>query len=119
MKNLKRPLEIKIRLNYKEFNLLSKNVKKSGMSRESYIRSLINGYIPREKPTRDYSTVIKELRCIGNNLNQMAKVANTKRDFDEKMYINEVAKLQKQILGIQLIVNSPISYESKKSDKIF
>ena len=40
---VKRNIEIKVRLNRKEMEELTKKVKKSGLNRETYIRQLING----------------------------------------------------------------------------
>ena len=42
------------RLNRKEAEALDKKVKKSGLSREAYLRHLINGVVPRDAPTPDY-----------------------------------------------------------------
>ncbi len=42
----KRNIEIKVRLNRKEAELLNKRVKKSRLSREAYLRHLINGLVP-------------------------------------------------------------------------
>ena len=49
-----RNIEIKVRLNRKEMEVLDKRVKKSRLSREGYLRHLINGSIPREAPPPDY-----------------------------------------------------------------
>lgn len=42
----KRNIEIKVRLNRKEAEALNKRVKKSRLSREAYLRHLINGRLP-------------------------------------------------------------------------
>ena len=44
----KRNIEIKVRLNRKEAELLNKRVKKSRLSREAYLRHLINGLVPQD-----------------------------------------------------------------------
>ncbi|WP_348981117.1 hypothetical protein [Pelotomaculum sp. FP] len=46
----KRGIPILIRLNAEEKQNLAKQVKKSGLSQEGYLRSLINGYVPTELP---------------------------------------------------------------------
>jgi len=48
----KRGIPILIRLNAEEKQNLAKQVKKSGLSQEGYLRSLINGYVPTELPPR-------------------------------------------------------------------
>lgn len=73
----KRNIEIKVRLNRKEAEALNKRVKKSRLSREAYLRHLIEGSVPREAPSPDYYTMMRELYRIGNNLNQIAQKAHT------------------------------------------
>ena len=73
----KRSIEIKVRLNKKEMETLNKRVKKSGLSREGYLRHLINGSVPRDAPPPDYYAMMRELYRIGNSLNQIARKANT------------------------------------------
>ena len=67
----KRGIPILVRLNAQEQQNLKKHVKKSGLSQEAFIRSLINGYIPKELPPLDYFSMIRELHAIGSNLNQI------------------------------------------------
>ena len=50
----KRNIEIKVRLNRKEAETLNKRVKKSRLSREAYMRHLINGVVPQDSPPPDY-----------------------------------------------------------------
>ena len=49
-----RNIEIKVRLNRKEAEALNKRVKKSRLSREAYLRHLINGVVPQDAPPPDY-----------------------------------------------------------------
>ena len=67
-----RTIEIKVRLNQKEADILNEKVKKSRLSREAYLRQLIGGLTPQDAPPPDYYTMMKELYKIGNNLNQIA-----------------------------------------------
>lgn len=46
----KRNIEIKVRLNRKEAEILNKRVKKSRLSREAYLRHLIDGVVPQDSP---------------------------------------------------------------------
>lgn len=50
---MKRNFEIKVRLNTDEYIDLMNKVLVSGYSRERYIRSLISGVVPKEKPPID------------------------------------------------------------------
>lgn len=82
----KRNIEIKVRLNRKEAEALNKRVKKSRLSREAYIRHLIEGSVPREAPPPDYYTMMRELYRIGHNLNQIAQKAHVLNVMDVQRY---------------------------------
>ena len=86
MRMNKRNVEIKVRLNRKEAETLNKSVKKSGLSREAYLRHLIAGNVPREAPPADYYAMMKELYRIGNSLNQVAQKAHILNVIDVKRY---------------------------------
>ena len=73
----KRTIEIKVRLNNNEAELLNKHVKKSGLSREAYLRQIIKGLVPKNTPPPDYYSMMKELHKIGNNLNQITRKINS------------------------------------------
>lgn len=96
--------EIKIRMNLDLLNELNKKVSITGLSREAYVRSLISGYIPRAIPSEDFNKVIKQLRSIGNNLNQITVIANSTGKINNKVYKDEVTKLRNAILEIREIV---------------
>ena len=73
---LKRNIKITFRLNAKEHQRLKKCVKKTGLSQETYIRTLLDGYVPKELPPPDYHGMMRELNAIGNSMNQIAARAN-------------------------------------------
>lgn len=70
-----RTREIKIRMSDDEFTSLIEKVQKCGMSREKFIRLVLNNYQPKELPQIEYFRLIKELNMNGNNLNQIVKLA--------------------------------------------
>ena len=70
----KRKVAILFRLNRKEAEALDKKVKKSGLSREAYLRHLISGVVPRDAPPPDYYSMMRELHRIGNNLDRKSVV---------------------------------------------
>lgn len=55
----KRNVAILFRLNKKEAEALDKKVKKSGLNRESYLRQLISGVVPRDAPPPDYYAMMR------------------------------------------------------------
>ena len=104
---LKRSIKITFRLNSQECQQFRKQVAKTGFSQESYLRTLINGYIPKELPSPDYHAMMKELRAIGNNLNQIAARANTTGNIDRIIFQLEADRLRQAVLDIQTAVTSP------------
>ena len=55
---LKRNKSFLIRLSQDELTQLNNDVEKTGLSRESYVRSLINGYVPATRPSNDFQKVL-------------------------------------------------------------
>lgn len=81
-----RNVHIQFWLHKREAQALDKLVKKSGLSREAYLRHLINGVVPQDAPPPDYFSMMKELHAIGNNLNQIAQKAHVLSVMDVQRY---------------------------------
>lgn len=103
----KRSIRTQVWLNQEENLRLQNNAKKTGLSRENYLRTLINGYVPRTLPPPDYHLMIKELHAIGNNLNQLAAKANATGNIDKTVFQYEANRLRKAVLDIQAAVTLP------------
>ncbi|MCH5186590.1 MAG: plasmid mobilization relaxosome protein MobC [Oscillospiraceae bacterium] len=96
-----------VRLSDKESEQLKKNIRRCGLTKSAYIRMAVCGYIPKEKPPLEYNRMIKELNSIGNNLNQIARVANTTGMIDTGFYNEQVVKLDRAVLEINAAVTEP------------
>ncbi len=103
----KRNIAILFRLNRKEAEALNKRVKKSGLSREAYLRQLINGLVPKNAPPPDYYFMMRELHRIGNNLNQIAQKAHVLNVIDVQRYDQEVRKFRQAVEQITAAVVLP------------
>ena len=95
-----RNIEIKVRLNRKEAEALNKRVKKSRISREAYLRHLINGVVPQDAPPSEYSDFMRELHMVGNNLNQIAQKAHVLNVIDASRYDAAVRQFEKVVRDI-------------------
>lgn len=104
---MKRSIEIKVRLNRKEAEMLDKRVKKSGLSREGYLRHLIGGVVPREAPPTDYYAMMQQLYRIGNSLNQIAQKAHTLNVIDVQRYDAAYRQFETAIREITATVVEP------------
>lgn len=93
----KRDVAVLFRLNRKEAEALDKKVKKSGLSREAYLRHLIEGTVPRDAPPPDYYSMMRELHKIGNNLNQICRKAHTLNVIDVQRYDKDMQKFEETV----------------------
>ena len=82
----KRNIEIKVRLSRKEAENLNKQVKKSRLSREAYLRHLITGEVPREAPPPEYFAFMREMHYVGNYIIQIEQKALVMNVLDAKRY---------------------------------
>ncbi len=73
----KRPIKLSLRLNEEEHERLKKQAHMTGFSIEQYLRNLINGNQMRPVPKNEMAEIKRQLSAIGNNVNQIAKNANT------------------------------------------
>ena len=75
-----------VRMTKDELQTLDKKVKRTGMSRESYVRNLCNNKTPVELPPADYHALVREVRMLGNNLNQITAKANAQGLLDVPLF---------------------------------
>ncbi len=91
-------------LSDEDIEILSANAGRCGMSKSGYVRSLIQGNVPREAPSGDFVSILKELKLIGRNINQIAYVANSTGLIDAEAYNEEMRKLKDKIFEIERCV---------------
>lgn len=111
----KRNVAILFRLNRKEAEALDKKVKKSGLSREAYLRHLISGVVPRDAPPPDYYSMMRELHRIGNNLNQITQKAHTLNVMDVQRYDRDMRMFEDTVKKITeaVILPEPMKDENR------
>lgn len=93
-----------MRFSDSEFQKICKRAKACGLTKSAYVRQLIIGYEPRESPPADYFSMTKELKAIGNNLNQLAFVANATGLIDEAAYHENIIVLRDALRRIEKAV---------------
>lgn len=118
-KKINRTKEIKIRLTLGEFDRLNYLVGMTGLSREEYLRSLMKKVVPAYRPSHELVEVVKQLRMIGNNLNQIAVIAYKTSSIDVMKYKHESKRLQEEIVKIMEIINQskPLEEECNGNNK--
>ena len=65
-----------VRLDEEQRAFLTDKAKKTGLSKASLIRATLDGITIRPKNDKITQAVLKEMNAWGNNLNQLAKIAN-------------------------------------------
>lgn len=103
-----RNYEIKVRLTQAELVHLTRLVRASGLSRETYLRRLISGVVPRDAPPPDFFSMMRELHYIGNNLNQIATKAHALNVIDAKHYDDSVLLFEEAVQKILSAVLDPV-----------
>jgi len=102
-----RRILIQFLLNQKEADRFNDLVRRSGLTRASYLRHLIGGLVPSNKPPPDYYAMMRELHSIGNNLNQVARHAHATGIVDAARYDRNIIKLDEAIKHITEAVILP------------
>ena len=93
----KRFIEKKYYLDEKEENILKEKCKKLNVSYSKFIRDLILGYVHDDSLTIEIHNLIYELNRIGNNINQIAYVANSKGIIVQYNLEEELKKINKLV----------------------
>ena len=65
-------------LNDREFKAFEEKAKRSSRSREAFIRKAIEDVQIKELPPADLHKLIWEIRRVGNNIDQILMIANSK-----------------------------------------
>ena len=73
----KRPCGMTLRFTRAELDTLTKKARKAGMSREGYCRTILNGSEGKEAPPADVPGLLRDVRRVGYNIDQILKVANS------------------------------------------
>ena len=92
----KRVHVIPLHLNTGELRHLESQVKKSGLAREEFLRSLILGTELRPRPCTHHADLLRKLAGLCNNANQLAKVANTCGLADQQS-VDEMVRIARRV----------------------
>ena len=90
-----RNIKLQLWLSEGEADKLIRNAKRCKQSKSAYIRGFINGFEPICSPPVEYFQILRELRAIGNNINQIAHRANVTDDIRAEAYCKEYTALSK------------------------
>ena len=90
-----RTTEMHLRLTPEEKETLTEKAKLARLSREEFCRRILNGAIVKEAPSVDVRQLLRQMRHIGGDLNQLLARANTVGFIDTIQLKKELAELRK------------------------
>lgn len=73
---MNRSYRLEVRLSQEEYDTLQCDMRRCNLTQSQYLRALIMKREIRERLPIDYYHMLTELSRIGNNLNQIARIAN-------------------------------------------
>lgn len=73
----KRMIKISVRLNEQEHTHLKRLSETTGLKMEPLVRQLILGRDVKLHPPENLAALLRQMSVMGNNINQIAKVANS------------------------------------------
>ena len=85
--------QINVRLNDNELQRLNKQVVKSGMSREKFIRNVLAGVEVKSAPPVDFMNLIREVRRLSSNVDRLLHYANGKGYVSKKELTDTMTEL--------------------------
>ena len=68
---------VSVRFTEKEYIQLKSKCDAAGMKMEPFLRALVSGCTLRERPPDSYKALASQVAAIGNNLNQLTRLANS------------------------------------------
>lgn len=91
---------LSVKLSIEDWNKMMDDARAAGMDRSKYIRQLVQtgGKIDTTFP-RDRAEIIRQVSGVANNINQIAKLANT-RGYVSFSDVNEIVQQQKSIMEL-------------------
>ena len=92
---------MKSRFTKDELESLTKKSRKAGLSREGYCRRILNGATVKEAPSIDSMVMLRELKRIGYNLNEVLKKANAIGLIDVPEMRKSVTEIRQAVKSIQ------------------
>lgn len=121
----KRNKAVTIRMSNDEFNILQDKVDESGLSQQSYIINAIKGatitssdeIAVQKEISKSFADLVKQLRGLATNVNQMAHVANGQGILPTTNELiktsDEISQYRKECEELWLLIRSSINQQNR------
>lgn len=103
----KRNFRVQVRLSEREYQKFLGKVNRTGLSREAYLRHLMNGVVPQGVPPPDYYSFMERLYQVGNLLEQISRQAQALDVVDASQYKEAVGQFHQLVEDITEAVILP------------
>ena len=97
--NDKRTVRIYIRVTPKEYKTIMKKTSESGLTASEFIRRSVMGQTIHAAPPAEFNELIREIKRVGSNLNQMLRKLNM-AGISHPLELERVSKNLKDIVDI-------------------
>ena len=91
---MKRTKAMIIRFTDEELRTLTAKAKRTQLSREEFCRRILNDATVKEAPSADVRSMLRELRRIGANVNEVQKRANSTGFIDAPLLRKDLDELR-------------------------
>jgi hypothetical protein len=92
---------ISVRVTQEEDAILRAKAKQAGMTYPAFLRAVISGKEIDKNGNQQKKEILRELKKIGNNLNQLAYIANSNGTVNAQEYHNDAAAVRDTIIRIE------------------
>lgn len=92
----KRGKAVLVRLNEQEYVHLKRQSEITGLKMEPLVRQLILGRDVKLRPPENLAALLRQMSTMGNNINQIAKVANSSK-FIRSEDMEAIQKMQDEL----------------------
>ena len=88
---------VRLRMTQEEADDLNKKVRLTGLTKSSFIRVLIAGYIPKPKPDKEFYVLLRKLYGVCNDISQLTAKEHTLNFIDAPM-LKEIKNQHENLL---------------------
>lgn len=100
IENRTRTHRVQVRLDDDEHDYFLYNLERSGLTKETYLRTLIMDKIPKTKEVSELDRdILAQLYAIGNNLNQITRLAHTLKVLQPEHYDECLKKFEEIMIA--------------------
>ncbi len=104
----KYPVQLHLLIDSSQLKKLDTLSKKAGLTKSAYIRRMIDGVVPQERPPLEFHKILQQMRYISNNMNQLAKKANATNHVDAEKIMLLAEQFKPLASQLYLYVTLPV-----------